>query len=52
MNWSSGLLIGFGVIAGLYGIWCGVSYYTRASVEKLGYEIVTKIQGKKYNSAV
>jgi hypothetical protein len=32
MHWGFGILIGVGVVAGLYGLWCGVSYYTRASV--------------------
>lgn len=32
MNWGYGILIGVGVLTGLYGLWCGVSFYTRASV--------------------
>lgn len=46
MHWGYGILIGVGVLAGVYGLWCGVSYYTRASVEKLAYHVVSRVQGK------
>ena len=45
MHWGYGLLIGVGVLAGIYGLWCGISYYSRASVEKLNYHVLAKLQG-------